>query len=161
MTDFADRMDAIMLSDNDRRDAQALSDWMMIQGDATEPDYDYHGSRSLTMEPSEANRTYRATESSWTRGLRMTRTVGTATVYGSDLQTLIMRDGDSLVFVTRGDAVPEGCEPTVRVTRNGATRIAGISEFRATREASEASEATETPEVARIARDSRDIANGV
>jgi hypothetical protein len=84
---YDDRMAAILIADHERFMAR-----LAAEADATIADT-YHVSRGITGEPSEKNRTYRATDDCWNRGLRTT-TVGTAT-----------DDGEQTVKVTKGEHV--------------------------------------------------------
>ena len=145
MATYDERMQARIDADNERRMARIMQDvdaWLKAQGDPVSEGYDYHGSRGITGEPSAANRTYRATESSWTRGMARSRTVGTATVIpvGEAFEPIFTADG----------------EATVRVYRDGASSIRPVSEYsrrgsRGSRSATSAPSAGESYE-SRVAR---------
>lgn len=96
MATYQDRMLAIMLSDQAR---------IMARLEAESAGTDYCHSRNITGVPSERNRDHKASQDSWNRGLRG-RTFGVAASLDSDGR-----------LDRRADI------HTVRVTRNGHTRI--------------------------------------
>lgn len=93
MASYAERMRAIEIADLIRRQDRDVAELRALGIDI---DTDYCHSRNITGEPSEKNRTYRATDDCWKRGLR-TRTVGTATDDGE--QTVKVIQGDHVAIV--------------------------------------------------------------
>lgn len=96
----------ILTSDKARRAEQADTLIALATAYYNQPDQ-YHVSRGITGEPSEKNRTYRATETCWARGMKG-KTVGIAP------GTETISDGTA----------------TVAVTMNGVTTIRSAHSFR-------------------------------
>lgn len=99
---YAERMQAI--TDNDRRRRYAR----LVAEQESLVETDYHHSRGLTGEPSEKNRTYRASDDCWTRGMR----------------------GRTFGIAHRGAA-----GHTVKVTKNGVTSVESAHGFGRTEKA--------------------------
>jgi len=82
-------------------------------------DQQYQWSRSLRGVPSPGNRNYRASVSSWERGLSMSRTVGTGVgVFGES------------VFIADDGTLSNAGTTTVKVIDDDGTRYVPISYFR-------------------------------
>lgn len=103
----------IMRDDAKRRNARDIEDFLTLKGHRTAPEGvdPYLFSRSIRGVPSEGNRTHRASENCWTRGMMMSRTVGVAP--GTKVDTFTV--------------------PTVAVTINGETTVRNVSEYRRAR----------------------------
>lgn len=108
----------IMIRDEERRVQRTISEYLALHSEMMpapakkgRPD-PYHVSRGITGEPSEKNRTYRATDSSWNRGLRASRSWG----------VVQDEEGNPLTQYT-----------SVRVIRNGTETIVPASNFRPAR----------------------------
>lgn len=90
------RLDEIRKEDNARRAAQSDELIKLALAYYGAPD-DYHVSRGITGEPSEKNRTYRATEDCWTKGMKG-RTVGIAPGTAATFASVaVTKDGETTI----------------------------------------------------------------
>lgn len=93
IVNYDERMAAIIAADNERMIARLEREAALFASGAQVID-PYHKDRQITGEPSEKNRTYRASDDCWKRGLR-SRTVGTATDDGNQTVKVIHPDGST------------------------------------------------------------------
>lgn len=74
---YDERMSAILIADHERHQARLEAEAKLTPAERTQVVDPYHRDREITGEPSDKNRTHRASDDCWKRGLR-TRTVGIA-----------------------------------------------------------------------------------
>ena len=115
---FRDRMDSIMRADEQRRRERELTELLRLYG----PTLDYAHSRNLTGQPSEPNRTHRASRNSWNRGMRG-RTWGIA----ASLETGIVGSAVRGSYTRTVDGVTTVIEPEP-VTRTRTARATDDTE---------------------------------